>query len=53
MAQREYSSTLDCWRKIIRNEGAAGLMKGAGTNIVRGAGAALVLPMFDEIKKLI
>lgn len=51
--KREYANTLDCWHKIIKNEGARGLMKGAGTNVVRGAGAALVLPLFDEIKKVI
>ena len=52
-AKREYAGTLDCFAKIVRTEGAAGLMKGAGTNVVRGAGAALVLPLFDQIKSLL
>lgn len=49
--RREYAGTLDCWRKVVRAEGWRGLMKGAGTNVVRGAGAAVVLPLFDELKR--
>jgi len=46
-----YANTMDCFQKIIKNEGPAALFKGAGANIFRTAGAALVLVLYDEIKK--
>jgi len=51
--ERMYSGTLDCWRKILKNEGSGAFFKGALSNVLRGAGGALVLVMYDEIKKLI
>ena len=48
-----YSSTLDCWRKIASQEGPGAFFKGAGSNIIRGTGGAIVLVMYDEIKKYI
>ncbi|CAG9466505.1 unnamed protein product [Pedinophyceae sp. YPF-701] len=48
-----YSSTLDCWAKIAQNEGAGAFFKGAWSNVLRGAGGALVLVMYDEFKKAI
>ena len=48
-----YDSTLDCWIKIARNEGMGAFFKGAVSNILRGAGGALVLVGYDEIKKII
>ena len=50
---REYNGTLDCWRKIAAQEGTKGFFKGAFTNVVRGAGAAVVLPLYDEVQKMI
>lgn len=50
---QEYKSTIDCWRKIAVNEGARGFFKGAWTNTVRGAGAAVVLPLYEEVQKMI
>lgn len=49
----EYRNTMDCWVKIIKNEGVAALYRGAFSNILRGTGAAIVLVMYDEIKKFI
>jgi len=46
-----YSSTMDCWGKIARDEGMSAFFKGAWSNVLRGAGGALVLVMYDEIKK--
>ncbi|XP_015920005.1 ADP/ATP translocase 2-like [Parasteatoda tepidariorum] len=46
-----YTSTMDCWNKIVRQEGVAGLFKGAYSNVVSGFGAALVLVLYDEIRK--
>jgi solute carrier family 25 (adenine nucleotide translocator) protein 4/5/6/31 len=44
-----YSGTMDCFRKIIANEGATALFKGAGANALRTVGAALVLVFYSEI----
>ncbi|XP_033109593.1 ADP,ATP carrier protein-like isoform X2 [Anneissia japonica] len=48
-----YKGTIDCWRKILKNEGGGAFFKGAFSNILRGTGGALVLVLYDEIKKLL
>lgn len=48
-----YSGTIDCWRQISRKEGFNGFFKGAWSNVLRGAGAALVLVGYDEIQKVV
>jgi len=48
-----YTGTLDCWRKIYKNEGAGAFFKGAFSNVLRGTGGALVLVMYDEIQVLL
>jgi len=48
-----YTSTLDCYAKILKNEGPNAFFKGAGSNVLRGTGGALVLVMYDEFKKMI
>lgn len=50
---RKYSSTLDCAIKISRDEGPKAFFKGALSNIIRGAGGAIVLVLYDEIKQWI
>merc|ERR1712055_581630 len=45
-----YKGTLDCWAKILKNEGTGAFFKGAFSNVLRGTGGALVLVMYDEIK---
>jgi solute carrier family 25 (adenine nucleotide translocator) protein 4/5/6/31 len=44
-----YSGTMDCFGKIIKDEGTAALFKGAGANALRTVGAALVLVLYSEI----
>lgn len=44
-----YKGTADCFTKIIKDEGAAALYKGAGANVIRTVGAALVLVLYSEI----
>eukprot|EP01025_Chloroclados_australasicus_P016609 TRINITY_DN1836_c0_g1_i3.p1 TRINITY_DN1836_c0_g1~~TRINITY_DN1836_c0_g1_i3.p1 ORF type:complete len:373 (-),score=46.79 TRINITY_DN1836_c0_g1_i3:293-1411(-) len=51
--ERMYNGTLDCWQKIAANEGMGAFFKGAGSNILRGTGGAIVLVLYDEIKKLL
>ncbi|XP_062514171.1 ADP/ATP translocase 3-like [Corticium candelabrum] len=46
-----YKGTIDCWRKIYQNEGGRAFFKGAFSNVLRGTGGALVLVLYDEIKK--
>jgi len=48
----EYKNTLDCWFKIARNEGAGAFFKGALSNVLRGAGGAIVLVVYDEFQRL-
>jgi solute carrier family 25 (adenine nucleotide translocator) protein 4/5/6/31 len=48
-----YKNTLDCALKIIRNEGMRAMFKGAGSNVLRGTGGALVLAIYDEIQKFL
>jgi solute carrier family 25 (adenine nucleotide translocator) protein 4/5/6/31 len=48
-----YKNTWDCAVKIIKNEGLLAMFKGAGANVFRGTGGALVLALYDEFKKYI
>jgi solute carrier family 25 (mitochondrial adenine nucleotide translocator), member 4/5/6/31 len=44
-----YQGTMDCFQKIVKDEGVAALFKGAGANALRTVGAALVLVLYSEI----
>ncbi|KJH43763.1 ADP/ATP translocase 1 [Dictyocaulus viviparus] len=48
-----YKNTLDCAKKIIKNEGLSAMFKGALSNVFRGTGGALVLAIYDEIQKFL
>merc|ERR1712086_864847 len=52
-ADQVYDGMADCFSKILKNEGSKGFFKGAGANILRGTGAAIVLVMYDEIMNFI
>jgi solute carrier family 25 (adenine nucleotide translocator) protein 4/5/6/31 len=40
---------MDCFAKIFKNEGGfKPFFKGAGANVLRGVGGALVLVLYDE-----
>jgi len=45
-----YKGTVDCFYKILREEGTTALFKGAGANALRTVGSALVLVLYGEIK---
>jgi len=47
-----YKGTLDCWKKVAKNEGTGAFFKGAFSNVLRGTGGAIVLVMYDEIQVL-
>lgn len=53
LADIMYTGTLDCWRKIARDEGSKAFFKGAWSNVLRGMGGAFVLVLYDELKKVI
>jgi solute carrier family 25 (mitochondrial adenine nucleotide translocator), member 4/5/6/31 len=44
-----YAGTMDCFKKIVANEGTGALFKGAGANALRTVGAAMVLVLYSEI----
>jgi solute carrier family 25 (mitochondrial adenine nucleotide translocator), member 4/5/6/31 len=45
-----YSGTMDCFTKIMKDEGMGAMFKGAGANALRTVGSALVLVLYGEIK---
>jgi len=45
-----YTGTLDCFRRIYKDEGAGAFFKGALSNVIRGTGGALVLVFYDKIQ---
>jgi len=49
---KEYKNTLDCWIKIARKEGTAAFFRGALSNVLRGAGGAIVLVVYEEFQRL-
>lgn len=46
-----YSGTIDCFQKILANEGGKAFFKGAASNVLRGTGGALVLVLYSKIQK--
>jgi hypothetical protein len=40
--KKHYNGTLDAWTKIYREEGMGSFFRGAWSNVLRGAGGALV-----------
>jgi len=53
VADRIYKGALHCAKKVAADEGVNALFKGAGANILRGTGAALVLVLYGEVKNAI
>jgi len=47
-----YSGTVDCFWKILKDEGTTAMFKGAGANALRTVGSALVLVFYGEIKTM-
>lgn len=43
---------MDCFVKIMKDEGMSAMFKGAGANALRTVGSALVLVLYGEIKTL-
>jgi solute carrier family 25 (adenine nucleotide translocator) protein 4/5/6/31 len=51
--ERIYKGTMDCFGKILKDEGVTALFKGAGANALRTVGAALVLVFYSEIMAVV
>ncbi len=47
-----YKGTMDCFGKVVKEEGGGALFKGAGANALRTVGSALVLVLYDQIKTI-
>jgi solute carrier family 25 (adenine nucleotide translocator) protein 4/5/6/31 len=47
-----YKGTVDCFTKIMKDEGTTALFKGAGANALRTVGSAMVLVLYGEIKEM-
>eukprot|EP01083_Nonionella_stella_P008720 25204_1 len=48
--KRMYRNSIECWKDIVKRNGAKGLYKGLGVNYVRAFGSSLVLVLFDCLK---
>ena len=51
--EKLYTSTLNCWMKIMSNEGPKAFFRGALSNVIRGSGGALVLVLYDQFQRII
>ena len=49
-ADRMYTGTMDCFSKILKDEGPRAFFKGCLSNVLRGTGGALVLVFYDKIQ---
>jgi len=49
-AERMYTSGVNCFIKVMQNEGLAGMYKGLIPELFRGIGGPLVLTAYDRIK---
>jgi solute carrier family 25 (adenine nucleotide translocator) protein 4/5/6/31 len=45
-----YTGTIDCAKKILKDEGPKAFFKGSLSNVIRGTGGALVLVFYDKIQ---
>jgi len=50
---RIYNGAVHCFSKVMKDEGPAALFKGAGANVLRGTGAAMVLVLYGEAKNFL
>jgi solute carrier family 25 (adenine nucleotide translocator) protein 4/5/6/31 len=51
-AESMYDGTIDCFNKILKNEGPKAFFKGCLSNVIRGTGGALVLVFYDKLQAL-
>jgi len=49
-AERVYKGSIDCFQKVLKNEGLKGMYKGMVPELFRGVGGSLVIVAYDRIK---
>merc|ERR1712028_47307 len=49
-AERLYKGSVDCFNKVLKAEGMAGMYKGFVPELFRGIGGSIVIVMYDRIK---
>jgi solute carrier family 25 (adenine nucleotide translocator) protein 4/5/6/31 len=47
-----YNGTIDCFKKVYKEGGYQAFFKGAGSNVLRGTGGALVLVFYDKLQAI-
>ena len=52
MSERLYKGSIDCFTKVLKNEGLAGMYKGMVPEMFRGVGGSLVIVAYDRIKMI-
>ncbi len=50
-ADMKYTGTMDCFGKILSQEGVTGFFKGNLSNVYRSVGSSLVLVLYDDFKR--
>lgn len=50
VADRVYKGSIDCFKKVLANEGLAGMYKGMIPELFRGVGGSVVIVAYDRIK---
>jgi len=49
-ADRLYKGSIDCFQKVMKNEGAKGMYKGMVPELFRGVGGSLIIVAYEKIK---
>lgn len=52
VAERTYKGSIDCFAKVMKNEGFKGMYKGMIPELFRGVGGSLVIVAYDRIKTI-
>jgi len=50
VSERVYKGSIDCFSKVLKNEGLKGMYKGMVPELFRGVGGSLVVVAYDRIK---
>ena len=52
-ADKMYTGTINCFQRILADEGAKAFFKGSLSNVLRGTGGALVLVFYSKIEAIL
>merc|ERR1712051_164523 len=51
--EKMYNGTMDCFKRIAKDEGPRAFFKGSLSNVIRGTGGALVLVFYSKIEAIL